>query len=410
VSSPEEINALFRSQKPVAKSLVQELSHELDDILVFWNSKMPDEMHGGFFGAMSHEGLINDEAPKGVVLHARILWTFSAAALLKKDEALVTAAKRAYEYLVDRFVDETYGGVYWSITYDGKPLETKKQVYAQSFCIYALAAYFELTAFAPALELAHKLYNLVEQHSRDEKMGGYFEAFSRSWGAIGDLRLSTKDANEKKTMNTHLHVLEAYTQLYRVSPNEKLAKNIESLLEIFTTKIIDNTTATQGLFFDENWVRKDSLVSFGHDIESSWLLQEAAEALHSQQWIAATRNLSVRMAQSATRGVDSDGGMWHEYDAGNNHWQYEKHWWPQAEALVGFCNAWQNSGNEIYLQYMLNSWEFLKKYIINKTLGEWRWGVYKDYQVMDKEDFAGIWKCPYHNGRACIELIRRLSD
>ena len=408
ISIPK-INIALQNVELTPPDLVRELSVELESILHFWRHKMPDENHGGFFGAMSHTGHINPLAAKGSVLHARILWTFSAAAMLKHDAVVTDAAKKAYTDFIDLFIDDEFGGVYWSVSYNGQPLETKKQVYAQAFAIYALGAYFELTAHEPALQLATQLYALIEEYSRDKIAEGYFEAFSRNWTEISDIRLSTKDANERKTMNTHLHVLEAYTQLYRVWPQKKLAQDIESLLNVFTTKIIDETTATQGLFFDENWQRKDAFISFGHDIEASWLLQEAAEVLGNKKWIATTKALAVRMASGALQGIDVDGGMWHEFDGVKNHWQLEKHWWPQAEAMVGFCNAWQNSGDIIFYQQMLQSWAFIKKYLLKKSLGEWCWGVYKDYAIMDNEDFAGMWKCPYHNGRACMELIKRLS-
>jgi mannobiose 2-epimerase len=385
------------------------LEKALQDILHFWQTEMPDKENGGFMGAMRHDGKKITEAPKGAVLNARILWTFSTAAVQLKDESLRQSADDAYAYFSSHFFDPVFGGIYWSVDYKGLPLETKKQVYAQGFAMYALSAYYNLTGNEKALQQAIELFYLLEQHSYDPIDGGYFEAFTREWETIEDLRLSDKDANEKKTMNTHLHVLEGYTLLYKMWPDAELRKKIIELLSIFKDKIIVHSTATQGLFFDEKWVRKDTLISFGHDIEASWLLQEAAEALHDDDWIAYTKDLSVKMAHAALKGIDSDGGMWHEYDVATHHLVKEKHWWPQAEAMVGYYNAWQNSGDPIFREQVHKSWNFISQHLIDKQYSEWIWGVYEDYSSMSQEDFAGFWKCPYHNGRACMELLNRLE-
>ncbi len=390
--------------------LRENVAASLHDILKFWQHTMPDTIHGGFIGAVEYGGKKLPEAPKGAVLHARILWTFSTAALQLKDVSMRQTADYTYNWFANHFIDPVFGGIYWSVDYKGQSLETKKQVYAQGFAIYALAAYYQLTGNSKVLQQAVELFHLLEKYSYDPLEGGYFEAFTREWDTIEDLRLSDKDANEKKTMNTHLHVLEGYTLLYKVWPDAALRKKIIELLTIFKEKIIDKTTSTQGLFFNEKWVRKDSLISFGHDIEASWLLQEAAEVLEDENWIACTKALAVKMAFASLKGIDSDGGMWHEYDVANHHLVKEKHWWPQAEAMVGYFNAWQNSGEPIFQEQVLKSWNFITKHLIDNATGEWIWGVYEDYKPMDREDFAGFWKCPYHNGRACMELLHRTAS
>ena len=390
--------------------LQENLAATLHDILKFWQHTMPDTIHGGFIGAVHLGGKKFSEAPKGAVLHARILWTFSTAALQLRDESIRQTADYSYNWFSEHFFDTVSGGIFWSVDYTGLPLETKKQVYAQGFAIYALSAYYRLTGNETALKQAIELFHLLEKHSYDPVYGGYFEAFTREWETIEDLRLSEKDANEKKTMNTHLHVLEGYTLLYKVWPDAELRKKIIGLLTIFKEKIIEKSTSTQGLFFDENWVRKDSLISFGHDIEASWLLQEAAEVLGDDDWIGYTKELAVKMAFASLKGIDSDGGMWHEYDVAHHHLVKEKHWWPQAEAMVGYFNVWQNSGDSFFLDQVHKSWNFISQYLIDKQFGEWIWGVYEDYRPMDQEDFAGFWKCPYHNGRACIEILNRTGS
>lgn len=386
-----------------------QLKQSLQQILRFWQTQMPDNIHGGYIGTMRPNGQKVLDAPKGAVLNARIIWTFSTAALQLKDETLRESTDRAYGYFSKHFFDPEFGGIYWSVDFMGIPLETKKQVYAQGFAIYALAAYYQLTGNEKALEQAIELFHLLEKHSYDPVYGGYFEAFTRQWDTIDDLRLSDKDANEKKTMNTHLHVLEGYTLLYKVWTDAELREKIIGLLTVFKEKIINVDTATQGLFFDEKWIRKDTQISFGHDIEASWLLQEAAEVLEDENWIAYTKALAVKMAFTSLKGMDSDGGMWYEYNVANHNLVKEKHWWPQAEAMVGYYNAWQNSGNPVFLEQVFNSWNFIHQYLIDKKHGEWIWGIYEDYSAMLNEDLAGFWKCPYHNGRACMELLHRLE-
>jgi mannobiose 2-epimerase len=389
--------------------LRNELRQELESILTFWAEKMPDKVHGGFLGAMDHHGLIKHDAPKGAVLNARILWTFATAANLSKSKHWASIANETYQYFIKYFFDSTYGGVYWSISYNGKPLDTKKQVYAQAFSMYALAAYYGLTQKREALDGAIELFRCIERYSYDEKYSGYSEAFTREWKTIDDLRLSAKDANEKKTMNTHLHVLEGYTLLYKYWPDALLRERIVELLIVFRDKILQKETHTQGLFFNEYWERKDTLISYGHDIEASWLLQEAADVIRDVIWIKWAKENAVKLANAATKGIDSDGGMWHEFDSATMHLVKEKHWWPQAEAMVGYYNAWQCTGKQEYLEQVYSSWAFIKKYLVDSNLGEWKWGVKEDYRVMEHEDFAGFWKCPYHNGRACMEILHRLK-
>jgi mannobiose 2-epimerase len=231
----------------------------------------------------------------------------------------------------------------------------------------------------------------------------------QGWKPADDLRLSEKDENESKTMNTHLHIVEAYANLYTAWPEDKLRRSIQGLLEIFDRYIINRETYHLNLFMDENWNVKSTLVSYGHDIEAAWLLAECAEIINDENLISRFKELSIKLADAAAEGLAADGGLWYEYDPATGQLVKEKHSWPQAEAMVGFFNAYQVSGREDYLQHSLDSWEFIKRYIKDNRGGEWFWGVHDDYSVMDKEK-AGFWKCPYHNTRACIEIIRRVSS
>jgi cellobiose epimerase len=399
----------LHNYKTVLHQLQPSLQKELDAILSFWQREILKGEDGEIQGALDHDGTIHPDAPRGAVLYARILWTFSTAALLYPEKNLTGVATSVYRYFTSHFFDTAHGGVYWSTCSKGSPLETKKQVYAQGFAIYGLSAYYQLTGDKDALEQAIKLFRLLEEKCYDPVNDGYLEACNQQWDAITDLRLSEKDANEKKTMNTHLHVLEGYSLLYHIWPDAGLKHQIKQLLQVFRNHIIQPDTHTMGLFFDEQWKRKDLLISYGHDIEASWLLQEAAISIADNEWITWTAANAVQMAYASMKGIDKDGGMWHEWDGIRQQMVKEKHWWPQAEAMVGFFNAWQNSGKEIFLQTVQQTWNFISRHVIMPYPGEWKWGVYEDYSLMDTENMAGFWKCPYHNGRACMELIQRLK-
>jgi mannobiose 2-epimerase len=254
------------------------------------------------------------------------------------------------------------------------------------------------------------LYNSIEEHSYDAKHKGYLEAFTRDWKDADDLRLSSKDANEKKTMNTHLHIIEAYANLYKVHPSEELKNKIVELLELFNASFINKKTFHLKLFFDESWDEKPNVISYGHDIEAAWLLLQCAEIIKHEAWIKIYTQHAIKIADAATEGLDKDGGMWYEYEPLHQILIKEKHWWVQAEAMIGFFNAYQIASNEKHLKHSLNSWQFIKQYISDDKNGEWFWGIKDDYSIMQNEDKAGLWKCPYHNSRACLEIINRIND
>jgi mannobiose 2-epimerase len=385
-----------------------ELKLELKNIIAYWSTHAVDDAHGGFFGKIANDNTVAEFADKGAVLNARILWSFSAAFNLDNGYDL-ELADRAYAYVTGHFIDKDYGGVYWSVDYEGNPQDTKKQVYAIAFTIYALSEYYMASGNEVVKDHAISLYNDLVKYSYDADQGGYLEAFSRDWTELTDLRLSDKDANEKKTMNTHLHVLEAFTNLYRVWPDEGLKRRIVELIDNFSSHIINGETGRMTLFFDENWNSKSDIISFGHDIEASWLLQEAAEIVLEPALFDEVKTLTLKMAYSALDGMDQDGSMWYEQDPSKSQMIKEKHWWVQAEAMVGFYNAWQLSQDIRFLNASLYTWDFVKFNILNKEYGEWFWGVTESGEIMQDEDKVGLWKCPYHNSRACIELIRRIS-
>ena len=388
--------------------LRNEMRSELENnILPFWMNKMEDNEEGGFYGQITGEDELKPEASKGAILNARILWTFSSAyRLLKKPEYLETAT-RAKRYLIDRFYDPQYGGIYWELDYKGNPLDTKKQIYAIGFAIYGLSEYARATGDEEALAYAQQLFDVIEQHSFDSEQNGYVEALTRDWQPIEDMRLSDKDENEKKTMNTHLHILEPYTNLYRVWKDEQLERQLRNLIEVFITRILDPQTGHLNLFFEEDWTNKYRIYSYGHDIEASWLIHEAALVLGDPEVLKRIEPIIIRIAQAADEGLNPDGSMIYENFLDKQKIDRELHWWVQAENVVGHINLYQHFGNTEALDTAVRCWEFIKTKLIDHEQGEWHWSLLSDGTVNRRDDKAGFWKCPYHNGRMCMEVIER---
>ncbi|RUS48523.1 AGE family epimerase/isomerase [Cohnella sp. AR92] len=390
----------------------EQLTSELkDNILGYWMKNTVDRKHFGFVGEIRHNGEVLEDADKGLVLHARILWTFASAYRTYKEEAYLEMAKRAYETLRSRFWDEKFGGLYWMIDVKGHAVSDKKQVYGQAFVIYALAEFVRATGDKEALAWAGEIYKLLEKHAYDPVHLGYVEALARDWTETSELSLSGKDLNERKSMNTHLHVLEAYTNLYRVWKPEGLRAKLKELIEVHLDKIIDSGTNHFLLFFDDEWHSKAPHVSYGHDIEGSWLLWEAAEVLGDEALLPRVKEAALQMARATLeQGVDKDGGVFNEYD-GDSHLDDTKDWWPQAEAMVGFLNAYQLSGESIYLDAAKKSWSFITEFVSDREGGEWHWQVTRTGEPVrsDEQPKVGAWKCPYHNSRACFEALDRIN-
>lgn len=398
----------------VMERLLSQLKNEaLDElrrnILPFWIDRMCDAQYGGFLGAIDGSGSVRRGEPKGAILNARILWTFAAAYRLLGDARYLEMATRAKEEIAGRFYDREFGGIYWSLDSEGQPLDTKKQFYAIGFAIYGLSEYFRATGDSEALEVAKALFRDIEQHSFDHLKNGYVEACTRDWQEIGDMRLSDKDANERKTMNTHLHILEGYTSLYRVWRSEELAEALRNLIKIFTDKITDRETGHLQLFFDDDWNCRSTMVSYGHDIEASWLLAEAAGVVGDEAIIEKCGAVCAKMAVAASEGFLPHNGMIYEADCASGVVDADRHWWVQAETVVGFFNQYAERGDEASLNKALDCWEFIKARIIDRENGEWFWSLRADGSQNRRDDKAGFWKCPYHNGRMCLELVERIE-
>lgn len=380
------------------------------NILPFWLEKARDRDGWGHFGWIDADGHIDPQAPRGGVLAARILWAYSAAARLLGTPQLREAARSAYHDLVDHFHDREQGGFHWMLDVKGNAIDDRKQIYAQAFAVYALAEYADLTGEPRALDLARQTFRLVKERAVDPVHGGYLEARDRFWHETAENRLSSKDQNSPKSMNTHLHVLEAWTRLYRVDPSPDVREALAEALDWMCAHVVDGPKNRMQLYFGMDWSKESDKTSFGHDIEGSWLLYEAAEALGEAERLADTGALAVRMAEEVLEhGLDREyGGLYNEIAEGRL--ETEKIWWVQAEALVGFFNAWQLSGENRFLDAALNIWHFIDRFGADHKGGEWFWETDREGRPIPGRPKVEPWKCPYHNVRACLEMIRRIDQ
>lgn len=391
------------------QQILPELKNELSRILDFWSTKAVDLEFGGFVGQINSSGEIIPNATKGVVLNTRLLWTFSAAYRNIGNKLYLEMANRAYDYLLKYFWDKKEGGLFWECDYLGNPLNTRKQAYAQGFGVYAFSEYFLATGSEEGLEYAISLFDSLEDRFKDSEFGGYWEALSVDWQPMDDMRLSTKDANSPKSMNTHLHILEPYTNLYRAWSDEQLKECIMTLIGLFQERIIDSETGHFNLFFERDWAVQSNIVSFGHDIEGAWLLHEAAMEIKNSDVIQSIQSSALRLVNiTLEEGTDADGSVWYEKEG--DHIDKDRHWWGQAEAMVGLMDAWEISRDDWYIECLVRVWRYIKSNLMDTKNGEWFWSIHDDGAPNLNEDKAGFWKCPYHNSRALLELITRISN
>ncbi|MDR1687219.1 MAG: AGE family epimerase/isomerase [Clostridiales bacterium] len=382
-------------------TVIKELT---ENILPFWE-KLIDTENGGFYGKADFYGNIDKTADKGGVLNSRILWTFSAAARVTGNKDYLKYASHAFEAFKKFFFDKEYGGVYWLTDYTGKPVEPKKQFYNLAFAIYALTEYYRAAADENALRYAISLYDSLEKHGYEENYGGYIDAKARDWAVLPDTSLSSKDLNCAKSMNTNLHVMEAYTNLLRCFEVPNLREKLKNLITVTMDKIITDGKRFN-LFFDNLWFPLTEEVSYGHDIEGSWLLYEAATVCGDCALTERAKQIALKMADWVLEnGIDEvNGGL------PNSNELKMKEWWPQAEAVVGFYNAYELSGNEKYFKAAADMLNYIEAYFTDKTNGEWHNEVSLNNLPDTKQAKADMWKCPYHNSRMCLEIIERISE
>lgn len=393
-----------------------------NNILRFWLDDMQDFENGGFYGQMRGDGTLVKDAVKGGILNARILWSFAAAYRVLGREEYLDAATRQKDYILAHFFDSTYGGTYWSVDYKGNPLDTKKQFYAQGFMLYGLSEYVRATADKGVLDKAIDIFNVIEEHALDTKEGGYIEAQTRDWQPLTDVRLSELDANFPKSQNTHLHIIEPYANLLRcfnemrgrlpIDDNiyNRVEQALRNIIGIFTDKILNPDTHHLDLFFEMDWTRgAGHLESYGHDIECSWLMHEAALVLGDKDVIARVEPIVRLVAKASEKGLNADGSMTHEANLDTGDVDDDRHWWVQAETVVGFYNLYQHFADEGALDIALRCWQYIEANLIDYERGEWYWSRSPQGVVNLTDDHAGFWKCPYHNSRMCLELIERIK-
>ena len=392
------------------KTFKEECLKECDNILNWWEKNTLDEENGGFIGQIDFDMTKHPETDKALVLNTRILLTYSAAYRFFKKPEYLKLADRAYNYIVEKFYDPKNVGVYWMVDKTGKPLNTRNQIFGLAFAAAVLAEYYRATEKKEALDIAMKLFDSIEKHSLDPKYNGYLDAFSQDWAVLQDMRLSPTDKNEPKTMNTHLHILIGYACLYRVHKDERVGKALKNLIELFFDKIIDTERGALNLFFDVDWTHKSDNDSYGHDMETSWLLWDAVNVLGDEEIIKKARPIVIKMVEHSLKcGYDKDGGLMLG-GKDENVSDPNKCWWGQTETVIALLNAYQMTKEEKYLDDALLTWDFIKKYLIDPKDGEWHGKVSKDdHTPFTDEVKAGAWKCPYHNSRMCMEVAERVD-
>lgn len=388
---------------------INSVRSELNNILSYWQQNAPDKEYGGFLGRIDHFGKTIPGSPKGIILNTRILWAFSAASNHFGDDRYQNECERSYHYLKDYFKDTSDGGVHWEVDYQGRPTNRKKQVYAHAFTIYALSEYYKFCQKTEVLDWAMELFKLLETHAFDLDFNGYTEAFSENWEPIEDMRLSEKDLNAPKTMNTHLHILEAYTTLFEVRPSDELRSPLINLIHLFLEKFASKNNHFK-LFFTEDWKNLSFEASYGHDIEAVWLLVNAARTLEDTELTKKTEALAVEVADTFVKeALDKDFGIFNAFDLKTEKLDADKHWWPQAEAVVGLVYVSNIIGNKNYISIAKNIWQFTLDTIIDTNNGEWFFRVNREGTPYTDQNKLGPWKAPYHNSRACMEIDKILD-
>ena len=396
-------------------SFKTEVKDEFFSLLDFWMKNSLDEKNGGFIGTIDGNNQPRDTV-KSMVATGRTLWGFSTAIHFIKSRpelaseayrvpALENLCKRAFDYIINHFWDKKNGGVYWNVTAEGEPADARKILYGHSFFVYGMSEYYRATGYKPALEWASKGLKVIADHAFDKKNGGYVEGFAADWSETDDYVLSKGEL--RKSMNTHLHLLECFANLYRVDKSENVRFHLHHCLKMMLDHVIGEDKTRMTLFFTQDWQPRDKTISYGHDIEASWLVLESAEILGEEKLIDYCKKKCLAMARDAAEGLQQDHGMIYEFNPETGHGKSSRDWWVMAEAMVGFYNAYQLSGKVHFLEKSEQSWAFIKDYLIAPD-GEWWGGVDADHKVTSTSK-GNPWKAPYHNLRACMEIYHRIG-
>jgi mannobiose 2-epimerase len=394
------------------KTFSQRVSDQLfGHIMPFWCGPALDNKQGGWMACLSNDLKPDRTQPQGLIINSRILWAFSAVHQARPDKLFRQMANRAFDYVMNRFWDSQHGGAFWRLDDAGRVLDDSKKIYGQAFYVYALAEYHRAFGAPTALARARELFELIERHAHDPKHGGYIEVCRRDWSEAGaEARLSDKDMNEKKSMNNHLHLLESYTNLYRVWKEPRVEQRLRELIQLFEQRILDSRTKHFNHFFDDEWRVRSESYTFGHDIEGTWLLCEAAEVLGDAALLKRIQGVVLPMVEVVLKeGIADDGALYYEGKSGKII-DPGKECWPQAEAVIGFLNAFQISGDKKYLQTSLRAYDFIENNLVDRVHGEWFWRINEEGKVDPKLPKVSEWKGPYHGTRMCLETLHRLQS
>ncbi len=390
--------------------MVDEMKQHLKEVIIpFWKS-MKDEECGGFYGYLDYDLNLDKKAVKGCILNSRITWFFSQAYLVLKDigeldESLLAMANHGFSFMEQYCMDQEFGGIYWSMNFDGSPNETIKHTYNQAFSIYALSAFYEATGNQKALKMAMELFEIIETKCRDEE--GYLESFDREFKLIDNEKLSENGVIAYRTMNTLLHVFEAYTELFKVTQEEKVKEKLLWMMDVFADKMYNPILHRQEVFFDKEYHSLIDLHSYGHDIEASWLMHEAALVLGDEDILRRVETVVPAIAEASAEGIVPSGAMIHEKNFTTGKSDTDLHWWVQCETVIGFLNVYQYFKDDSALQRSMNCWNYIRNNLVDRVNGEWYWSRNADGEINRTDDKAGFWKCPYHNTRMCLEVYER---
>jgi mannobiose 2-epimerase len=384
--------------------IVSETRKELTEhIIPFWN-RLRDNENGGFYGYMDHGLHLDKSAEKGVILHSRILWFYSNCYLVLGDPDCLDNARHCYEFMRKYCVDPVNGGVYWLMNADGSVSDSMKHTYCQAFFIYALSSYYDASKDDSALKLALEMFETVEKNCTDDV--AYLEAMSADWKLIPNDALSENGLMADKTMNTTLHLIEAYTELYRVSSDERVLNRLKFQIRLTLDKIWYKPEDRLLVFFDREMNVIGDIHSYGHDIEATWLLDRACEVMGDEELTAQVREMNEGIVRKIAGIAFENGALNNERD--KDKINRIRVWWVQAEGVVGFMNGWQKYGEKRYLDISNALWEYIRAEIIDKREGgEWYSQILEDGKPDVNKPTVDPWKCPYHNGRMCLEIMKR---
>ncbi len=383
--------------------LIRETADVLENNILDWWLTLRDP-RGGFYGEVLSSGEIQRDAPRGEILNARIIWAFSAAYQLLPKPEYREAAVEAGAWFLAHFCDPDFGGVYWSVTAEGERLDDKKQLYAQGFAIYGLSELYKVTQDPKVLAAAAALFQIVEERFADREHGGYIEALARDFSPLADMSLSAHDINADKTMNSHLHIMEAYANLYKVWPAPALKEALVRLIDLTCTRIMGTDGHLQ-LYFRKDWSVMPGAVSYGHDIETSWLLLECAFATRDFDVVSRVRPYAAALGRAGNEGLLPDGSMLYELLPDGTR-DESRQWWVQAETVVGNLWLWKYHGDDAAANRALACWAYIRDRLVDRTGGDWFWAILPDGTPDLTQPKAGFWKCPYHNARMCLEILK----